>query len=245
MDRVMRVGTGLAEKAFSVLTSPQHVRRLRSHQHSSVSHPHRETTAAEYHHPRGASAPLNLSAEGDACPTPKPMRRIATDMIKLAWVDNCDTDVLLSSDKGTAAIIEWAVGRSVPKSRKMTRIMVRQTTASQSDRPPVVRDPHDRRDDPKTRLNLIRLRSHRAIARKIDADPSLLDIPLRNLDRWRALRGEDHPACAEWRGLLAQPWESVRALLVSDTEESARLRQSSPFTGILSAWERRRIHETT
>ena len=34
-----------------------------------------------------------------------------------------------------------------------------------------VRDPYDRRDDPKARLNLIRLRSHRLIAEKIDADP--------------------------------------------------------------------------
>ena len=133
----------------------------------------------------------------------------------------------------------------MPKSRKMTRTMDRQTSSSNPDRPSTVRIGYDRLDDPKTRLNLIRLRSHREIARKIDADPSLLEIPLRNLDNWRALRGEDHPACAEWRGLLAQPWESIRTLLVSDTEESARLRQSSPFTGILSAWERRRFHETT
>lgn len=127
----------------------------------------------------------------------------------------------------------------------MTRTMGRQSSSSNPDRPSTVRIGYDRLDDPKTRLNLIRLRSHREIARKIDADPSLLDIPLRNLDNWRALRGEDHPACAEWRSLLAQPWESIRTLLVSDTEESARLRQSSPFTGILSAWERRRFHETT
>ena len=108
-----------------------------------------------------------------------------------------------------------------------------------------MRDSYDRRDDPKTRLNLIRLRSHRLIAQKIDADRSLLEIPQRNLDRWRELRGEDCPASAEWRELLKQPWEQIRTVIVSDTEESSRLRQSSPFTGIISPWERRRIHETT
>lgn len=114
-----------------------------------------------------------------------------------------------------------------------------------SGRSATVRDPYDRRHDPKTRLDLIRLRSHRLIAQKIDADPSLLEIPQQNLDRWRERRGEDHPACAEWRALLKQPWDHVRVLLVSDTEESSRLRLSSPFAGILTPWERRRIHETT
>ena len=105
-----------------------------------------------------------------------------------------------------------------------------------------VRDPYDRRDDPKTRLNLIRLRSHRLIAQKIDADRSLLEIPQRNLDRWRELRGEDCPASAEWRELLKQPWEKIRALIVADTEESTRLRLSTPFVGILTPEEREQFH---
>ena len=109
-----------------------------------------------------------------------------------------------------------------------------------------MRDPYDRRDDPKTRLNLIRLRTHRLIARKIDADPSLLEIPRRNLDRWREqLQGEDLAAWAEWRALLKQPWENTRALIVADTEESTRVRLSTPFAGVLSQQERQRVHETT
>ena len=111
------------------------------------------------------------------------------------------------------------------------------------ERPPAVRDPYDRRDDPKTRLNLIRLRSHRLIAEKIDADPSLLEIPPQNLDRWRELGGgEDCPASAEWRDLLKQPWEKTRALIVADTEESTRLRLSTPFVGILTPEEREHFH---
>ena len=111
-----------------------------------------------------------------------------------------------------------------------------------TDPPAAGRDPHDRRDDPKTRLNLIRLRSHRLIAQKIDADRSLLEIPQRNLDRWCELHGEDHPASTEWRRLLKQPWEKIRALIVGDTEESTRLRLSTPFAGILTPKEREHFH---
>ena len=124
----------------------------------------------------------------------------------------------------------------------MVPAMDRQITLGRSERPPTVRDPYDRRDDPKTRLNLIRLRTHRLIARKIDADPSLLEIPRRNLDRWRELRGEDCPASAEWRELLKQPWEKIRALIVADTEDSTRLRLSTPFVGILTPEEREQFH---
>ena len=108
---------------------------------------------------------------------------------------------------------------------------------------PKVRDPYDRRDDPKTRLNLIRLRSHRLIAEKIDADRSLLEIPQQNLDRWREqLQGEYLTAWAEWRELLKRPWERVRALIVVDTEESTRLRLSTPFAGVLTPEERAQFH---
>ena len=95
----------------------------------------------------------------------------------------------------------------------------------------------------KARLNMIRLRTHRLIAEKIDDDLSLLEIPQRNLDRWREqLRGEDLTAWAEWRELLKLPWEQVRALIVADTEESTRLRLSTPFAGILTPEERDRFH---
>ena len=98
----------------------------------------------------------------------------------------------------------------------------------------------------KARLNMIRLRTHRLIAEKIDDDPSLLEIPQRNLDRWRErLQGEDLPAWAEWRELLKLPWAQIRALIVADTEKSTRLRLSTPFPGVLTQRERWRVHETT
>jgi hypothetical protein len=84
---------------------------------------------------------------------------------------------------------------------------------------------------------------HALIARKIARAPGLLDIARRNLDRWRAARGTEPPALAEWRAILARPWREVAAVLTDPGEEATRLRQSSPFAGVLSAAERRRIYE--
>ena len=81
---------------------------------------------------------------------------------------------------------------------------------------------------------------HREIAKRIDADPSLLNKALGNIARWSRQMGRTPPALAEWQGLLRTlPWEQIRPHLVEDDEESRRLRQSSPFVGILTqrdAW---------
>ena len=94
------------------------------------------------------------------------------------------------------------------------------------------------------RLDEIRRRTHLAIAAKIDADPTLLDVPGRNIQRWTRHFGYLHPAYAEWLRILECPWSEVRKLLVADDEKSKRLRQSTPFVGVLSPWERRTIHES-
>jgi hypothetical protein len=84
---------------------------------------------------------------------------------------------------------------------------------------------------------------HCLIARKIERDPRLLEIARRNIERW--LRGEDRPprALLEWREILRRPWPALAALLTDPGDEAARLRQSSPFAGVLTAAERRRVYE--
>jgi hypothetical protein len=85
---------------------------------------------------------------------------------------------------------------------------------------------------------------HCLVARKIDRDPALLALAGRNLDRWQRQRnGQLPPALAEWREILRQPWPAVAAILTDPGEDAARLRQSSPFPGVLTAAERRRIYE--
>lgn len=82
---------------------------------------------------------------------------------------------------------------------------------------------------------------HAAVAARIRHDPSLIAIALANLERWERQSGPD-PALREWSEILhSQPLEQVLALLEEDSERADRLRQSSPFTGILSPEERMEI----
>jgi hypothetical protein len=84
---------------------------------------------------------------------------------------------------------------------------------------------------------------HVVAAEKIERDPSLLSIPKRNLERWDARMTEMPPAwLTEWRQILDKPWPAVAALITELSENASRLRQSSPFAGVLSPTERRRIY---
>jgi hypothetical protein len=80
----------------------------------------------------------------------------------------------------------------------------------------------------------------RAIAAKIDADPSLLRIPQDNLRRWmqRNSHAPSLMACyTEWQNTLERGWSQVRAVLLDPSDEGQRLRQNSPFPGVLSPKE--------
>jgi hypothetical protein len=88
------------------------------------------------------------------------------------------------------------------------------------------------------------LAMHALIARKITRDSSLLEIPRRNLARWRARSAEVAPAWLdEWQGILERPWPEIAACITEASENGARLRQSSPFAGVLTETERARIYE--
>jgi hypothetical protein len=92
-------------------------------------------------------------------------------------------------------------------------------------------------------LDVRSLALHAVIARKIERAPRLLAKARQNLDRWRTERGSEPRALAEWRAILGRPWREVAALLVDPGEHATRLRQSSPFAGVLTREERRRIYE--
>jgi hypothetical protein len=88
------------------------------------------------------------------------------------------------------------------------------------------------------------LAMHAVIARKIARDPALLGIARRNIERWSAQRKDRTPGWLnEWQELLKRPWPQVAALITEPSERGARLRQSSPFAGVLTPQERWRIHE--
>ena len=82
-----------------------------------------------------------------------------------------------------------------------------------------------------------------AVADQIDADPAH-----RGLDRARPvcarwLDRRPSAACREWMDLLNRPWPEVRAVLLDESEHGKRLRQSSPFCGVLTPRERWAIYK--
>jgi hypothetical protein len=81
---------------------------------------------------------------------------------------------------------------------------------------------------------------HAAVAARLEAQPQLLEVARANLRRWLATS----PAAAlhEWERLLdTLPLAELLALLRSPGEHAARLRQSSPFAGLLTPAERQTI----
>jgi hypothetical protein len=81
---------------------------------------------------------------------------------------------------------------------------------------------------------------HAAVAAKLEADPRVLEVARANVRRW--LAANHAPALVEWRDLLdAASIPELVAVLRSSDEEAVRLRQSSPFAGILTPAERQAI----
>jgi hypothetical protein len=81
---------------------------------------------------------------------------------------------------------------------------------------------------------------HEAVAARLEAEPHLLEVARANLQRWLAARPV--AALREWQRLLdGLPLLQLLQLLRSPEDEAVRLRQSSPFAGILSPAERQAI----
>ena len=85
---------------------------------------------------------------------------------------------------------------------------------------------------------------HELVADKLEHDPSLLRIPLENIDRWLA-NGHTAPHRLEqWRQIILRAQESqdgfagLLALLREDDPVTERLREFAPFAGVLTARER-------
>jgi hypothetical protein len=79
--------------------------------------------------------------------------------------------------------------------------------------------------------------------KKIRQAPSLLQIARNNIDRWIELhdRGPLDPTL-EWKSIFENStFEEILNWLDREDDEAIRLRQSSPFAGILSDEERMTI----
>ena len=96
------------------------------------------------------------------------------------------------------------------------------------------------------RLDARSLAMHSCIARKLLADPALIKKARATLRRWRSKAPTPLPAYfQEWLRILKGTPEEIAGFLTSTSEDATRLRQSSPFTDILTPEERWRIYETS
>jgi hypothetical protein len=87
------------------------------------------------------------------------------------------------------------------------------------------------------------LAMHVLIVRRIEQTPALMKKAHANLDRWAKARQGPLPRwLPEWLQILKLPWPEVAARITALTEDGARLRQSSPFAGVLSPAERTRVY---
>ena len=83
----------------------------------------------------------------------------------------------------------------------------------------------------------------RVIAQRVSENPALLDAARANLRRWVGRDG-GRLYWTEWENMLKGSLDDLLAFMVSPSEKARRLRQSSPFCGILTPRERWKIYES-
>jgi hypothetical protein len=82
---------------------------------------------------------------------------------------------------------------------------------------------------------------HRALAKRLRRP--MVDEALRLLWKWRDQGRIDERYAGQWEEVLREPLPAVRRILTEDSQRARDLRQNSPFAGMLSEAERRRINE--
>lgn len=82
----------------------------------------------------------------------------------------------------------------------------------------------------------------REIARRLEKHPEFVDQARVTLKRWLdAADPSVRPVFEEWEEILGSSLDKIQDVLRGEDERSCRLRQSSPFCGILPRSERTRI----
>jgi len=99
-------------------------------------------------------------------------------------------------------------------------------------------------------IDLRSLALAQAIVAEIDNDPARRGVDKARSVCARWLRTGAPGAVQEWMQILSGSWENIRATLLDPSEDGTRLRQSTPFCGVLdnkkrwSIYRSFRTHET-
>lgn len=80
---------------------------------------------------------------------------------------------------------------------------------------------------------------HRAIASRLD--PRMVGEAWYRVYKWRELDRLDPRYADEWQAILERSLDQVRRAIVEESPWGNDLRQNSPFAGMLSEPERRRL----
>jgi hypothetical protein len=89
-------------------------------------------------------------------------------------------------------------------------------------------------------IDQVSLELARRVADRLRLNPELLEIARANLARWsrqNASVGSLLRNYAEWEDILSRPVDEICDVLCSDAEDAQRLRQNSPFVGVLTPAE--------
>lgn len=161
------------------------------------------------------------------------------------WIDSGDVPVLLTPEGrlevpvSTVVDLLEEVGRT-DAARPLSRVIGRRRRASEhaADLGRLV-PPGRRRGHAAAELHS--LAYHRLVAERLDE--SKIEQARRRLDRWEADGRVDPRWIAEWRGVLSLPLVQAKRRIGARTPEAGELRQTSPFAGVLTEQERRRLVE--
>jgi hypothetical protein len=93
--------------------------------------------------------------------------------------------------------------------------------------------------DPHDRANRRSLAYHRAVARQLRRP--MIDDARHLIWKWREQGKIDERYAQRWEQILSRPVPEVRRAISQQSSEADDLRQNSPFAGMLSEPERRRI----
>ncbi len=124
-----------------------------------------------------------------------------------------------------------------PRRYVLAPTMARRREAARRLRIDTASDPNE--NSPHDRARARGLAYHRAIARGLRRP--MVEEARHTLFRWRGQGLIDQRYAERWEQMLGRPLPEIRRALMDQSQEADDLRQNSPFAGMLSEPERRRI----
>jgi hypothetical protein len=168
------------------------------------------------------------------------------------WIDAGDLPVVFTTagrvEVPVAALVElWEAVEAERRAGRRGRHVLEPTMTAGRDRAERMRVDDLTADvmsdaDGHRLAELRSLAYHRALAKRLRRP--MIDEARHVLWKWRDQGKIDSRYAAQWEDILSRPVHEIRRTLEEDSQRSRDLRQNSPFAGMLSEPERRKILQT-